>query len=336
MEISLRMWVFIFFGVLIAGILIEGIRRWVREKNNPYRLALGTVKLDPSKDDPIRHEIGGPARPVDPARLEPLINEDALTAEQTEIEAVELKPDMEARKQSKTESFFARHTKPKVTDTEKPEKTEKPQKKKPKAEKLDLTTHVPMLTDVAASENDGVENTEISEESTEQFDILEKTEPLFTEQESAASASTADEEEIQEAIVLNVFSRDAKGFQGEALLEVLLGCSLRYGDMSIFHRHQSPVGEGKVLFSVANAMNPGTFKIEAMNKFSTKGLSFFFGLPGPAKPIETFDLMLQTAQFLAKRLNGELKDDKRNVLTVQTIEHYRQRIRDFERRHLAQ
>jgi cell division protein ZipA len=73
-----------------------------------------------------------------------------------------------------------------------------------------------------------------------------------------------------------------------------------------------------------------------MNKFSTKGLSFFFGLPGPAKPMENFNLMLETAQYLTKRLNGELKDDKRSVLTVQTIEHYRARIRDFERRYLAQ
>ena len=35
-------------------------------------------------------------------------------------------------------------------------------------------------------------------------------------------------------------------------------------------------------------------------------------------------------------LNGELKDDQRSVLTAQTIEHYRQRIVEFERRALTQ
>lgn len=336
MDISLRMWLFIILGVLILGILIDGIRRWVREKNNPYKIAIGAIKIDPAADDPFRHEFGGPPRPVDPSKLEakvePFLNDGEVTSLQTEIETVETEHVSEPKKTAKKESFFERHTKSKVTEPKiEDEKPVKPKKKKSKPEQLDLTS-VPMLIDpvVIAEDTDDVDEIN-NEEAAQQPDAVENV--ALNE----ASVTQADEEEeIQEAIVLNVFSRDAKGFQGEPLLEVLLGCSLRYGDMSIFHRHQSPVGEGKVLFSVANAMNPGTFKIEAMNKFSTKGLSFFFGLPGPNKPIETFDLMLQTAQYLAKRLNGELKDDKRNVLTAQTIEHYRQRIRDFERRHLVQ
>ena len=36
------------------------------------------------------------------------------------------------------------------------------------------------------------------------------------------------------------------------------------------------------------------------------------------------------------RLFRELKDDQRSVLTAQTIEHYRQRIVEFERRALTQ
>jgi cell division protein ZipA len=79
-------------------------------------------------------------------------------------------------------------------------------------------------------------------------------------------------------------------------------------------------------------VNPGTFNINAMDKFTTRGVSFFFPLPGPNKPMETFDLMLDTAQFLAKKLGGEVKDDQRNSIRPQTLEHYRQRIRDFERR----
>ena len=40
--------------------------------------------------------------------------------------------------------------------------------------------------------------------------------------------------------------------------------------------------------------------------------------------------MITVAQQLCKVLGGELKDDHRSDLTAQTIEHYRQRIRDFE------
>lgn len=38
---------------------------------------------------------------------------------------------------------------------------------------------------------------------------------------------------------------------------------------------------------------------------------------------------------LSQELNGELKDDQRSVLTAQTIEHYRQRIVEFERRQMT-
>jgi cell division protein ZipA len=37
---------------------------------------------------------------------------------------------------------------------------------------------------------------------------------------------------------------------------------------------------------------------------------------------------------LANEHNGELKDDQRNTMTAQTIEHYRQRIVEFERKHI--
>jgi cell division protein ZipA len=323
MDISLRMWLFIILGVLILGILLDAIRRWRQHRRNPYIDGLGTIKIDVSGDDPFRHEFpsGGP-RPVDPEKLKSLFESDSSETspivDQAEIETV-LKP----MKEAKSESFFSRHTKSKVPETERPAVATK---KATKPEQLDLTS-VPMLIDPIT----------ITEEANESFDTVDETHDSKVESSKVISTTPVEEEnELQEAIVLNMFSRDANGFQGEVLLEVLLGSGLRYGDMSIFHRHQSPAGEGKVLFSVANAMNPGTFKIEAMNKFSTKGLSFFFGLPGPVKPMENFNLMLETAQYLTKRLNGELKDDKRSVLTVQTIEHYRQRIRDFERRHLAQ
>ena len=44
--------------------------------------------------------------------------------------------------------------------------------------------------------------------------------------------------------------------------------------------------------------------------------------------------MLEVAQQVRGALDGELKDDHRSIMTAQTIEHYRQRIRDFELRQL--
>ena len=44
--------------------------------------------------------------------------------------------------------------------------------------------------------------------------------------------------------------------------------------------------------------------------------------------------MADTARAIAETLNGELKDEQRSVMTRQTLEHCRQRIRDFERTRL--
>lgn len=64
-------------------------------------------------------------------------------------------------------------------------------------------------------------------------------------------------------------------------------------------------------------------------------MSFFLGLPGPRHPKQAFDVMVAAARKLSQELNGELKDDQRSVLTAQTIEHYRQRIVEFERRQMT-
>ncbi|WBA80376.1 cell division protein ZipA C-terminal FtsZ-binding domain-containing protein [Endozoicomonas sp. GU-1] len=45
--------------------------------------------------------------------------------------------------------------------------------------------------------------------------------------------------------------------------------------------------------------------------------------------------MEETARRLALDLGGELKDEQFSVMTQQTLEHCRQRIREYERKQLA-
>jgi len=141
---------------------------------------------------------------------------------------------------------------------------------------------------------------------------------------------------VEEVLVINVIARDEEGFKGPALLQNILESGLRFGEMDIFHRHESMAGNGEVLFSMANALKPGTFDLDDIEGFSTRAVSFFLGLPGPRHPKQAFDVMVAAARKLAHELGGELKDDQRSVLTAQTIEHYRQRIVEFERRQLTQ
>ena len=151
-----------------------------------------------------------------------------------------------------------------------------------------------------------------------------------------AQEDTQDLPPVEEVLVINVISRDEGGFNGPALLQNILESGLRFGEMDIFHRHESMAGNGEVLFSMANGVKPGTFDLDDIDLFSTPAVSFFLGLPGPRHPKQAFDVMVAAARKLSQELNGELKDDQRSVLTAQTIEHYRQRIVEFERRALTQ
>ncbi|UXH38549.1 cell division protein ZipA [Pseudomonas promysalinigenes] len=153
---------------------------------------------------------------------------------------------------------------------------------------------------------------------------------------AAAGNSAKELPPVEEVLVISVISRDEGGFKGPALLQNILESGLRFGEMDIFHRHESMAGHGEVLFSMANAVKPGIFDLDDIDHFSTRAVSFFLGLPGPRHPKQAFDVMVAAARKLAHELNGELKDDQRSVLTAQTIEHYRQRIVEFERRALTQ
>jgi cell division protein ZipA len=151
---------------------------------------------------------------------------------------------------------------------------------------------------------------------------------------SAKPAPVRDLPKPQEVLVISVVARDPHGFRGQALLQSILESGLRFGDMDIFHRHESMAGNGEVLFSMANGVKPGTFDLDNIDTFTTRAVSFFLGLPGPRHPKQAFDLMVAAARKLSHELDGELKDEQRSVMTAQTIEHYRQRIVEFERRAL--
>lgn len=149
-----------------------------------------------------------------------------------------------------------------------------------------------------------------------------------------AVAADDKEPEPEEVFIIYVESLSPEGFKGPDLLQSVLESGMRFGDMDIFHRHESASSNSEKLFSMANALNPGIFDLDNLDGFSTRSVFFFMSLPGPKQPKQAFELMLTAARKLASELGGELKDDHRSDLTRQTIEHYRQRVLDYERRQL--
>lgn len=137
---------------------------------------------------------------------------------------------------------------------------------------------------------------------------------------------------VLEVIVFHLIARRPERFDGQDMLRLLLENGLRYGDMHIFHRHRDVDGREQLEFSVANAVEPGTFDIDSMEDEQFAGITFFMKLPGPRDPLASLERMLTAGRRLAEGLNGDLKDEQHSVLTPQTMEHLRQRVQEFERR----
>ncbi|MFA7552859.1 MAG: cell division protein ZipA [Spongiibacteraceae bacterium] len=137
-----------------------------------------------------------------------------------------------------------------------------------------------------------------------------------------------------EVIVINVVAKN-KPFNGPDLLHILLACDLRFGEMNIFHRYERANGGGAMQFSVANSVEPGFFDLNKIDDFTTRGVCFFMSVPGPKESLQAFEYMVETAKCVATNLGGDLLDDSRSAMTSQTLEHCRQRLREFERRQLT-
>lgn len=156
-----------------------------------------------------------------------------------------------------------------------------------------------------------------------------------SKKKSVAEVETQNKDVPALVIVINVHATTHQGFPGQEVKKLLEACGLDHGNMSIFHRHEEDDLLSPIQFSVANAIEPGYFDPDTLDRISTPGVSFFMTLPGPKDYNKAFEYMLETAQCFARNLKGELKDENLSVMTPQTIEHCRQRIKEFKRLELS-
>lgn len=140
---------------------------------------------------------------------------------------------------------------------------------------------------------------------------------------------------LEEVIVLNLMAKSGEAFGGVELDKALTSCGFRFGDMNIYHRFEQHVGRGPLLFSLANVVEPGVFDPDNLDTFTTPGVCMFMKLPGPKRSVHSFELMVECGRKIISLLDGEMKDEHHSVMTQQTIEHYRQRVLDFDRKLLS-
>ncbi|EIV8665201.1 cell division protein ZipA [Vibrio parahaemolyticus] len=187
-----------------------------------------------------------------------------------------------------------------------------------KEEAEEIPSFVAMKNDV---EDVAIQPSEVEEP---MHEVIEEVAPAVVEQ----SEEPKPEPEMQ-VIVLNVHCAGEEPFIGTELFDSMQQNGLIYGEMHIFHRHVDLSGNGKVLFSVANMMHPGTLEHGDPAEFSTKGISFFMTLPCYGEAEQNFNLMLRTAQQIADDMGGNVLDDKRNLMTPDRLAAYRRQIVEF-------
>lgn len=208
---------------------------------------------------------------------------------------------------------------------------------------LSATESVPVAAQVHEAAQEAAQEPAAAEQVVEQ--VIEVSAPpvvklsqadLFPEEILAPKVPVAEslETSAQDLAIDRVFSIHVMAttqlFEGRQLLELLLQYGLRFGDMDIFHRHEHPAGHGDILFSMAQAVEPGTFNIDSLSRDLVPGVSFFMSLPGKKSTL-AFDLMTDTARRLAYELQADLLDANSQVLTQAELDQWREAVVSYER-----
>ncbi|MEE8388258.1 MAG: cell division protein ZipA C-terminal FtsZ-binding domain-containing protein [Acidiferrobacterales bacterium] len=111
---------------------------------------------------------------------------------------------------------------------------------------------------------------------------------------------------------VNVVANSPVGFPGNTIAAVANDMGLRFGEMDIFHRCDD---RGQLEYSMANLFQPGGFDRENLEKFRTKGITFFLQVPCVLECVTVFSDMVTVAKQLADRMGGRVVDQDMKSLT---------------------
>lgn len=137
-------------------------------------------------------------------------------------------------------------------------------------------------------------------------------------------------------VVLHVMARRSQAFKGTGIMDLVRELDLEYDDMRIFHKKVKRLSGRKAIYSVLNAVKPGTFDLDGMDQFETPGISFVMNLPGPENGLKAFNIMHEAAKRTSEYLQGEVFDESRNRLSQQTVAHLQEEVQLFSLKHPGQ
>lgn len=135
-------------------------------------------------------------------------------------------------------------------------------------------------------------------------------------------APQADTQADTQVIALLIVHPEGRPFPGDAVQDLIEDVGFEYGALSIYHYADE---FGQTLFSLMNGVKPGLFNRGDVHSFSTPVLALFMQIPMPEQS-ETLvlDRLIDTARDMAEQLGGELLDDRREPLSSESIDRYRE------------
>ncbi|VAW80159.1 hypothetical protein MNBD_GAMMA13-1498 [hydrothermal vent metagenome] len=151
---------------------------------------------------------------------------------------------------------------------------------------------------------------------------LERMQRVMDGQEQPSRA----EPQGEQIFILSIVATTGQSFSGDALQKALDNNKLQHGDKGIFHRLARQSSGNQSVYALANMVKPGDFGNGDLRGFSTPGVTLILQLPGPKDNVEAFDDFMQTAERLAVELGGQLRDQKRCVITHQALMQKRERL----------
>lgn len=342
MEDNVRNALIILSGVVIAAIFIHGL--WtIRKQKNPYKLKASKDKVKPLSRDFDRK--GFDQDGVGQVKVFKKSNEPKVGSEQDFEQSITLDEmsRLDAGQSDKVYTDLTSQEQVSEHDTRKEIILEKPVYQQPvtqaKPENQKIVNKKPTVkskpTNSGETKRPQIEinfgdGLALESESLPSINIDESKEQTEQVKENEQIDKVALEPKI---IILSVVMPVHQQMSGAALLPSLLTLGMKYGEMNIFHRHQDNAGNGAVTFSLANMVNPGSFELDTMETFVTQGVSLFMTLPNATDPFTAFEQMLAAAKQLATEFKAQLVDDKRNIMTKQTEQHYVSKIREFDRQY---
>ena len=130
-------------------------------------------------------------------------------------------------------------------------------------------------------------------------------------------------------VVLNIIAHQ-QWLEGPRVINAVRNTGMQYSDPGIFHYVPPASPQDEPLFSLANMLNPGVFKMDELEQLKTPGVTLFMRLPstliGSIHGLDAFARMHDTARELAQMLNAEVCDEHRLTLTEVGVSQLRDKI----------